>query len=636
MGRYLTAASANPITSLTNTLGNVSANVKDATTVSSLATTFSDNTRWGSKYPSDLSPFFRNTGTEQNITTGHKGVIQDELSGYTYVQSRLYRTTDGSYPVGGAVYDANLNVVYNWSTYAPPYSGTLFCIRLHNSNLYFFSGTSASGIQILKIALPSGTQTTFSYTGISANWTVADSNAVFNWPVNNKFWMFVSTYYNAPYVSLYLTFDLTTETFAQFGTTFTGSSGSYIYGTYTMHVKADGSAVSIPVYNSTTSTRGVFSSTSSASTFTTSNASGHWLYTAGSSTWQVSTVRNASSGGYFVAVTTDAVIDSYNYKSDSTTDSSNYRNVISHLQGGDTAVQQTTFISLTLGIPGTSYYFVSVPQPLVSTTTRNQLLLNLYSTLGGTGRYQVSRSGTTLVIGTKINSAYVSSGTYFAASKLPESINIRLVYTNASSASVAYLSSIYAYENGILNQYDFTVNNTNQNNLASYTDDPFATSFVTSSGKVFSLANYNNSNDINQQQIITSAIPSYTPTKTTNYTVTVIGGGGGSYNGSTTVNGTSSSFSSLLAAANGSSRSGNNPGAYVITSGSAVSTGGAGYGTDKWGQGEDVSYSSSPGGGSGYIATSTLTLTSGTSYLYRAGLAPSYGRQGAILIQEVT
>ena len=637
MGRILSlpaATSTNLISdTLTNTLGNASANVREYTTVSAPPAALS-NFVWASDVFSSPVFFTRNSQAEQYITSSTYGVLQDELSDYSYIQARGRNTSTGSYENLAAVYDVNLNPVYSWNQSSPPFSGSLFCVRLHNSNLYFFSTVSSSGIQVTKIALPSGTKTTFSYTGVAQNWA-ASLSLVFNWPVNNKFWMFLSS--SSTYVATYVTFDLTTETFAQFGTTRTGSATDYFSDSNVMHVKADGSAVSATVRRSGSATSyGVFSATTSAATYTNFSSSGHYLNPYSSNSLQWGTKSGTIS--WVGIVTTEAALNSQSIINDSTTGGTYYNSAIAHLQGGDTAVQVLSFNGNSLGLPQYSYPISSTPTPNISTSVRNQAYFELASILGGTGRYTISRNGTTLVIGAK---DFNTSGV-FLASKLPESIKVRSVYTNFGSSSYpVFLSSLYVWENNTSVQYNYATANGIDGHNTLYTNmsiDPWYTSFVTSSGRFFAIPLAMNSNGYAQSTVnaITTTIPVYTPSKTAKYKITVVGGGGGSYNGSTTVNGTASSFSAFLAASNGVGKAGFNAGSQVITSGSTVNTGGKGVGADEWGKGEDQIQTGSSGGGSGFVAIATTTLTAGTGYVYRAGLGPQYGKQGAVLIQEVT
>ena len=632
MGRILSlpaAASTNLISdTLTNTLGNASANVREYTTVSAPPAALS-NFVWASDTFSSAVFFTRNSQAEQYITSSSYGVLQDELSDYSYIQARGRNTSTGSYENLAAVYDVNLNPVYSWNQSSPPFSGSLFCVRLHNSNLYFFSTVSSSGIRVTKIALPSGTKTTFSYTGVAQNWDPSAS-LVFNWPVNNKFWMFLSS--SSTYVATYATFDLTTETFAQFGTTRTGSATDYFVDSNVMHVKADGSAVSATVRRSGSATSyGVFSATTSASTYTVFSASAHYLNPYNSSNLQW--YSKSDSNSWIGIVTTDAALNSPSIIYDSSS-GTYYNSAIAHLQGGDTAVQVLSLNGNSVGLPQYNHPFSNSPTPNISTSVRNQAFFNLASGLGGTGKYTISRNGTTLVIGSKNSSAYGS----FLASKLPESIKVRSVYTNLNSSShFASLSSLIVWENNTSVQYDYaTVGGIDgHNRFHQYLSfDPWYTSFATSSGRFFAIplaimSGYGSQATVNA---ITTTIPVYTPSKTAKYKITVIGGGGGTSG----VHGTSSSFSTFLAASNGINRAGFNAGCQVVVSGSAVNTGGKGVGADEWGRGEDAGAANSYGGGSGYIAISTATLTAGTTYVYRAGLAPQYGKQGAVLIQEVT
>ena len=636
MGRFISQATTSSATveALTSTLGNVNTNIRDYTTISATVTTLPNGERWAMSASASASYFTRNSIGEQNISTSNYGVLQDELSDYTYIQSLGGLPSSGAYVTVGAVYDAGLTPVYSWNANNRPYAGELFCVRLHNSNLYFFSCPSTNGIRITKIALPSGTKTTFSSLDVIIDSPYALYNSlVFNWTINNKFWMFISNASYGTNAATYVTFDLATETFAQFGTTRAGTSSDYLASPGVMHVKADGSAVSTTVYNPLNG-YGVFSATSSASTYTLTYPTGHYIFNGTYSVWS-SLPSNAWKG----VVTTDAAIDSSGLRY---TSSYYYRTALPHLQGGDTAVQLLDIeanVGLGAGIPPYNYPLGSSgPTPNVSATTRNKAQFQIAAALGGTGRFPVSRNGTTLVIGTKESTAFANGHTSnFVASKLPDSIKVRPTYTYLNSASVAYLDNILIWDNNAENNYAFTQSAgiEGQNRLNNYTTyDPWPTSFVTSSGKYFAIPHYTNSSNTYSGNFITASLPIYKVSKTSSYKVTVIGGGGNG--GVSASNGTSSSFSTSLAAANGVNRGGFNPGSFVFSSGSAVNTGGKGLGADEWGKGEDSNQAGYAGGGSGYVTFGTLSLTAGTAYVYKAGLGPAYGKQGAILIQEAS
>jgi len=636
MGRFISQATTSSATveALTSTLGNVNTNIRDYTTISATVTTLPNGERWANSTSGTSVYFTRNSIGEQNISTSQYGVIQDELSDYTYIQSLGALPSTGTYVTVGAVYDAALTPVYSWNSSTPPYAGILFCVRLHNSNLYFFSSTSTNGIRITKIALPSGTKTTYSWTNVSIDWANAAYNSlVFNWTINNKFWMFISNASYGTFAATYLTFDLATETFAQFGTTRAGTSSDYLSSPGVMHVKADGSAASTTVYNPLNG-YGVFSATSSASTYTLAYPTGHYIFNGTYSVWS-----SLSSNAWKGVVTTDAAIDSMGIKY---TGAYYYRSALPHLQGGDTAVQLLdieTNVGLGSGIPAYTYPLGSSgPTPSVSATTRNKAQFEIAAALGGTGRFPVSRNGTTLVIGTKESTAFANGVTSnFVASKLPDLIKVRATYTNLGSYSIAYLDNIKIWDNNAQNDYAFTQSSgiEGQNRLNNYTAyDPWATSFVTSSGKYFAIPHYSSGANTYSGNFITASLPIYKISKTSNYKVTVIGGGGNG--GVSASNGTSSSFSTSLAAANGVNRGGFNPGSFVFGNGSAVNTGGKGVGADEWGKGEDSNQAGYAGGGSGYVTFGTLSLTAGTAYVYKAGLGPAYGKQGAILIQEAS
>lgn len=627
MGRSLSTGGTASVQSLTNTLGCVSNTVKDSSTSVSYTGGNFGGYYFAARNASSVNTYFtRNSTGEQYIPPQRTGVLQDELSGYTYVHSRMTNSQSSAIN-GGAVYDADLNSVYSWSTDAPPYGGSLFCVRLHNSNLYFFSGTSANGIEINKISLPSGTKTTFNWTEVAGPWSSASQNLVFNWPVNNKFWLFVTQLTQGSYAAAFLTFDLTTETFAVFGTTRTATSTDYLDDSRAMHVKADGSAVSVVVTRY--ADYGVFSATSSASTYTLASASGHYQIPAlGWYYWS-----DKTTSPWVGIVTTDAVIDSNGFRNDNATGP--FRVQVPHLRGGDTSVQVTAFIGTSYGL-STSQYPIAVSSglniPFISTTIRNQAYLYMLSATSY-GRYELSRSGNTLVIGPKISSAHTTdAATNYVASKLPDTVLVRADYQNVNAGASLWLSTLAINEGGTDVTFNFgtSISNFNEFGFGSAISHPWITSFVTSTGRMMVIPS-GASGTFNQVQLLRTTLPVFTAPRTGTYKVTVIGGGGAS----TGTHGSSSGFSTLLAAANGANRTGFVSGSTVITSGPTRGTGGTGYGTDGWGQGEDTVSAGTHGGGSGYVTIGTTTLQAGRPYTYRAGLGPLFGKQGAVLLEEV-
>jgi hypothetical protein len=614
MGRILSAEGNVSITALTSSLGNVSSTVKDTNTVT-VNTALPDGSTWRSDGNVAISSCFApNTVGEQDIRVGRVGVIQDELSNYTYIQSRL--TSGGSGYTGGAVYDENLNAIYVWrdETGFRPYSGGLFCVRIYNSNLYFFSGTSAGGINVTKVALPSLTTTTYTWNDLGGDWGSSGHNRVFNWPINGKFWIYATSASSSPFAAVILTFDIATNTIAQFGPTRTGTSGDYLVTTDAMHVKADGSAVSVATYNATpTGSYGVLAVTASSASFASHSSNGHF------SSFGSNYTFGTNSSNYQFAVTPDMVLGMRQVNYGSTF----YPVAIPHFQGGETAVQVNEFQEFQY-----QETITNNPRALPTFTARNRVMIQRPNSENGT--YALSRNGTSLVF-TKVNSVYVLYHEWgFIPCKQPDEIKVGLSFAHgANSASTQALSDVYILKGTTQHQYSFPTVISSSNSFGTSQLTPCGpTSFVTSTGKLFSLpyqqTNGGASSNINRIQ---SALPIYTPARGGTYKVTVIGGGG--------ISGTSSSFDGVLAAANGGSRAGFNPGSTVITSGPTRGTGGAGYGEDGWGQGEDTTAAGTQGGGSGYVTIGTMALVAGTSYVYRAGLGPQFGKQGAVLIQEV-
>jgi len=617
MGRALEGNSVSAaVTELSRTLGNADSVIKDTTTVSNTNLTISPGGQWAynGSYGTQYA-FSRNSVSAQQIqTTSSFGVLQDPLGDYTYVQAYGYYSN--SVATSGIVYDSELNQVYGWgqgSGSTRPFTGTLFCVRLHNNNLYFFTGTS-TGVNVTKVSLPSGTATVFSSPSLGGNWTNADKNLVFNWPINNKFWMFLSQGSANPYSSQMWTFDITTESFAQYGTTISRTSSNFINQSFALHVKADGSAASAAVYLAD-GNYGVVRFTSSTGTYTNTGTSGHYQ-DAYYGTWYVFCNEKKQ----LSAVTTDCVVDqkTVNYAPGAI-----YYTNVAHIQGGDTNVQAT-------GLDGTVNYTYSFngagPNPSLAVLDQIMVQKN-----GVSGIYAVSRNGNNIVIGSLRSSAYVLQADYgLPACKLPGECFVGFEYDNINSGSSLKLNNVSVWSNGTTTTYAFTNSIGGQNLFGAYLNNPNVCGFVTSTGRFFLLPTYYTQGGASSVNVVRGYLPIFTPSTTKTYKATVIGGGGASSGN----HGTASSFVNLAAAA-GTSRTGFVAGTTVITSGPTAGTGGKGYGSLSWGQGEDTGSAGTYGGGSGYITTNNVTLTGNVTYAYKAGFGPLYGKQGAILLEEV-
>lgn len=620
MGRSLAGNSVSPVTTtLSRTLGNLSANIRDNSLTAS-SPTILFGTHWvaepSSAFGSDDGAI-RNSVAEQRLPSSRgMAAIQDPLSDYTYVQGPAYYGNSGG--VTGIVYDADLNQIYGWGTGpgapAAPFSGTLFCVRLYNSVLYFFSSTT-SGVDVTRVSLPSGTVTTSSSAALGGSWSQASTfGRVFNWVVNNKFWIYATTGSSSPYASVVWTFDVTTNTIAQFGTTLTRGVSNYISNTYAMHVNAAGTAVSVAAY-SVDATYGVANFTSSSSAWNGVSSNGHISYGRNGS-WRVF----CNSSPNLCAVTTDFVVDT---SLGSAASGAQYYNNVYFMQGGS-AVFSYEFT----GTQDYTYPIASI-SPNPSLTTRDQIFINFRGT---SGIHPVSLSGATFVVGTRRSAAFpINAGSAAIASKLPDPIVISANFLNELSATAMSINQIRIMNQTETYSYSFSTSISGHNSFGvTNAGNVTPMSFVTSTGRLFMCAPYKSEGGRSIVTVVTGLLPVFTSPVTKTYNFTVIGGGGGA----ATVDGGSSAFSGA-SAANGTTRVGANSGTTVFTSGPSVGTGGAGYGADRWGQGEDTTAVGAYGGGSGYVVLGTATLTGGIPYPYRAGLGSQYGKQGAVLLTEV-
>lgn len=618
MGRSLFGNSVSAaVTKLTRTLGNLSGTIKDSSTTSNQVAipgggywAYDATLRYSNNYS-----FRQGTVAEQRMDWGASagaGVLQDALSDYTYVQGPGYYS--GSYDLTGVVYDAALNSVYNWRSNTPPFTGNLIAIRLHNSALYFIS-TNSTTLYVTKVALPSGTVTSYTYTLGGSGWSgTYDKGLVFNWPVNGKFWIYLSPGSSAPYNNYILTFDLTTNAIAQFGVTLTRTSSDYINQSFAMHVDAAGTAVSVAAYSSPQNAYGTLIFTTTTASFSQASASGHWYW--------------PRSGGYYIlgsslrwkaAVTTIGVIDFGQVPSG--TVGSTYYNAVGCLIAG----QPADYGDFAGAAPNN--YPINQPAPHPSQTLRDQVMLT-YN--GSAGTYPVAvASGSKFTFGSRRSSAYVVGGNWGATtSKLSDQF-VTGMNLNTTQSTGMYLQGVVLANSSRSYTYTFASNITAQNSWSNYGDQIGATSFITSTGKFFSFNPYNSQSSQGISQTIIGQLPVFTETTGKTYNVTVIGGGAPAAGG-----GSDSSSFEGFAAASGNGRDGFVAGSVVFTSGPSRGTGGTGYGEDAWGQGEDATAANNYGGGSGYVTLGTVQLAAGTTYPYKAGLGPQYGKQGAILLLE--
>jgi hypothetical protein len=555
--------------------------------------------------------FRRNTVREQTIGQNDFGILQDELSDYTYLKCRLYDNS-GSFFNGGVVFDGVKEV---WSHNPQGLNldsfGTLRCVRLYNSNLYFFS-SSGTTFYINRVSLPSGTLTTYTFSGLPNS--ISDM-CVFNWPVSNKFWIALSI--NAGF--RIFTFDLTSASIAQFGPTSSSTSiGSFSF----MHVKSDGTGVT--VVNDANSTTNIL-------TFTTGSSS---IVNDVSFNWRNTTQRffitfQASFGAYII-VTPDCLLNTTSYRS---VDVSNTRyTLLLHIQGGE-SVLGTEFVFQ--GLTGDG---LASPQlQSTSLVTRDEAYFQTSRYHSVAGYYQVSRSGSTLVVGTTPRKAITSLGNYanvITASKIDS-----FIVTMATNGP--YLSNFQVYSNEYTLAYGFNTLQRAVFGAEMWTSTIGQSAFITKTGEIFLFPIiWSNQVDNTGVYPITTKLPIRIQLATKNYKVTLIGGGA-RWSGSGDT-GTSSQFLTY-AAAPGSSDGigiGGNVGIPVIgttSNGIAVTanTGGKGITVDNWGAGEDAR-GTGVGGGSGYITViPSVTLNAGTTYAYKAGFGPLYGKQGAILLEEL-
>lgn len=540
----------------------------------------------------------RNSVAFQNIDWNRYFSTQDELGNYSYVQGLVYNNNSAiNY---SRIFDADLNLVTSFQT--STYSD-MFAVRLYNNNLYILR-LDNSNFRVTKIALPSEAATTYTFalptTGFSTGRALA-----FNWPIGGKFWVAISSSAGASSQILVCTFDIASNVIAQQFSSITNSSVQSIL--HAMHVTADGLSVSVPTYRSD-GYYGVAKFDASSSTWQSIDTSGHFQNPY-NGTWRVF----CTSEKHLCPVTEDCVIDrtSIIYW-----DGSSFHEALGHLRGGDQQVQRQIFSR------GANYWpYASGMCAHPSLTTKNLLLNQPTTQIGGSGTYSASRSGTTLTF-TKVNEAYVSTP---VTSKIPGNF---LVALNASNGVTSI--SVRETQSSAVATYTYAQTITAQNSFGhTISSNPYYTSFVTSKGKFYVLPASDGASSGNTR-VVKGQLPVVLPDSTKSYKATVIGGGGASSGSS----GDSSSFAGIAAAA-GQNRTGYVAGSTILTSGPTRGTGGTGYGADAWGQGEDTSSSGTFGGGSGYVAFGNVTLEAGKAYFYAAGFGPQYGKQGAILLEQI-
>lgn len=592
MGRTLAGNTAKPKTiKLTQLLGGTSPNILDAVTKVTGAyggVTFQTQTATAIK---------KNTASEQAQGSGAPFLLQDEVAAYSLV----YASSNGGV-WRNWIFDDDLNVVDVLPQVHASFSYSVQTVRLYNGKIYWL-GSNGTNIRVGEYDIASKTYTNYDYAHGLGN---TPNIAVFNWPVNGKFYVL---YWNqgSPYKVGVLTFDLASKGFATPFPQWTGSSSSYLGTFYAFHVKNDGSAVSVAGYCNGQGVYGVWSFSASSASYNGFSSSGqvYWSRTNAYASW--------TSPGT-LCVTKECVIDS---SSSLATGGSTYYSWVTHLRGGDATVQGQEFVG-----PNQNQYPV---QSVTNNPTRhNQQLVN--ATVNGIdGMYNINRSGSAL------------SFTYArpnVSNMVPCQLAGSFVGVAYSGAdTTAYLSAISVRtEAGRTGAWAWSANyGSSINGLVYNPSDIKDMTFVTRKGKLFGCAyRYSSSTST---YAVTTQIPYICPVQSVNYNVSVVAGGGSSAT-SSPVHGTSSSFAGIAAAA-GQARTGGRSGSQVISSGPLRGTGGAGYFDELFGQGEDATGTGSYGGGSGYLATGTVSVAAGEVVPYVAGLPPQYGGQGAIVLAEI-
>ena len=525
--------------------------------------------------------------------------LQDELSDYSFIQG--FAGTSSTYSAHGRVYDADLNVVMSFPLSDYP---DLIAVRLHAGNLYFFRIQSSSTLIVSRLTISTGARTdsSFSLPGLSG-YSTSGCSAVFNWTINNKFYVALVSN-NTNNMGIYA-YNIDTNSIAQEFTPLTSTGMSRIYA---MHVNPTGTAISVSCETRGAYNQSVVMFNAGGTNLSQTAPQGNWY--ANGTYYTFGTYNNSRNRSM---VTTDCIVDA---QSAIYWDGSTFRQWIGHLAGGDASVQV-----LYHNVSGKGYNdYMSNARAHPSLTVKN-LAVFQSSALGGNGTYSVARNGTSLVF-TKLSSAFTAEP---VSNKLG---GVQLISMGHSSNYLANIVVRNSYT-GIQSQYTFTVGIGNRNTYTQVADGSagWQTSFVTSKGKFYNLAVRGNSTT--NANAVTGQIPVFVTATTKTYKATVIGGGGG-----VSTHGLSSSFAGIASAAGGT-RTGYVAGSTIITSGPTRGTGGTGYGADGWGQGEDSAGSNQYGGGSGYVNIAEITLEGGEPYFYVAGLGPQYGKQGAILLEQL-
>lgn len=587
MGRSITTSSAPKTTVLSTTLGNTGTNTKDTvsrvTTVSVDGITFQGNTNNSRQFSNGSLSAQRIRGDGSS-----SGILIDPLtdhSAYIYYNLSPNYTAIGVLNGQTPVYAANLTSVT---------TGTVFCIRLYNGVLYYFS-SNGSGLYVRKVVL--ATRAVSTVTVASGNFSSSTSTGlVYNHLANNKFWI----YTNNGSSNFVFTYDITTDTAA----TFNSSSADFSTTSFGMVVDSTGTSVAVATYSDSAGASGVKTITSSSWTFTSGPSGYHYQgWTSGQN------VGFQSNSYVFPGVIVFRGSLNINYNA------YYYDTYVPHLAATDTAVRVYQPPS---GNPYTVPFEMLEPHSAIAPSATQCQIGSTYAT------YTVSRNGNNLVF-TQVGTAYQSN---FALTRLPATTIVNIYVQGEYSGSNAYISNIYVYTPQQNYTWTYTSQISFHNLLSNYTG--LSHKFVDSTGAIVGISFYRSSGSQDANAFY-SQLPLYTPERSGTYKVTVIGGGGAGTN-SSPVHGSSSTFNGVAAAA-GQNRLGFNSGGIIVTSGTTAGLAGRGYGADSWGEGEPPHGSGNWGGGSGFVVSSNMTLSAGTPYLYTVGFGPQYGKQGAVIIE---
>lgn len=545
----------------------------------------------------------KNTAREQqNPASGSPFILQDEAAAYNAITAY---STANQWKMW--LFDDDLNVLDVIATVHPSFQLSVAAVRLYNGKIYYV-GANASYIRVGEYDIATKTYTNYDW---AHGLPTTPSIAVFNWPVNGQFyisyWMTTGGASNVGVVA----FDLTSKAFATPFPVWAGTASNYLGTFYVSHVKDDGSALSIAAYNGGTSQYGVWKFDAGTASFTGQSSSGQAYYSRANN-WAAWTTQNS------LFVTKDCVIDSSALFTG--TNGSTYYTWVSHLRGGDVSVIGQEFTGA-----NSNQYPV---QSMYLMPTRHNINQVEMTYNGTAGMVSLTRSGNTLVL------AYLRASVPFSLTHVPCQLagTYAGVYYAGADGS-AYLSQVAVRTDaGRSAWWSFHALISNSINGIQYNPaGAHNTSFVTRKGKLFGLG-YDYTTGSNTTAV-TTQIPYLAQVQQVTYNVSVVGAGGSSVTTSP-VHGTSSSIAGIAAAA-GQTRTGGRSGSQVVTSGPLRGTGGDGYFDEKFGQGEDAGYVGQYGGGSGYLATGTITLAANEVVPYVAGIAPQYGGQGAIVLEEV-